>query len=54
MIVKELIEKLQNYPDDFKVNVWIEAEILADFEYPVLGVYDQREEINAVDLIIDA
>lgn len=52
MKVKELIEKLKTYPSGYDVTVWIEGEVLEDFEYPVKGIYQEREDSETVDLII--
>lgn len=38
MTVKEMIEKLKVYPENWPVIVWVEAEVLEDFEHPVISI----------------
>ena len=52
MTVKELIEKLKVYPDATSVIVWIEAEVLEDFEYPILGVCRPTEDTESVGILV--
>lgn len=52
MTVKEMIEKLKTYPEEWPVIVWIEAEVLEDFEYPVVGIYPVEENTGSVGIMI--
>ena len=53
MTVKEMIKKLKTYPDDWPVVVWVEAEVLEDFEYPVISIVnDAGDSTESVYLVI--
>ena len=53
MTVKEMIEKLKAYPEDWPVIVWIEAEVLEDFEHPIVGIInDAGDSTKSVYILI--